>query len=142
MAIDETEDDDDVVDTTELIDEDDDLDPEVLDDGLDIDAVEEFNEDDFDEDFDDDFEEEIVGEYDLADDQYGKEFDNTFGHLTKPKEETADAEPEKASVPDSKSEKKSAGKSGSKVATKKAPPAEAKTVKASKAAKKPPARKK
>ena len=48
------------------MEEEDDLDPEVLDDGLDIDAVEEFNEADFDEDFDDDFEEEIVGEYDWA----------------------------------------------------------------------------
>lgn len=56
-------------------------------DGLDIDVVDEFNEDDFDEDFDDDFEEEIVGEYDLADDQYGQEFDNTFGHLTDPTRE-------------------------------------------------------
>ncbi len=57
---------------------------DVEDDGLDIDIVEEFNEDDFDEDFDDDFEEEIVGEYDLADDKYGQEFDTTFGHLTDP----------------------------------------------------------
>ena len=86
MAKDKTEEDDDVVDTTELVveEDDDDLDPEVLDDGLDIDAVEEFNEDDFDEDFDDDFEEEIVGEYDLADDQYGQEFDNTCLLYTSP----------------------------------------------------------
>ena len=53
-------------------------------DSLDVDIVDEFDEDDFDEDFDDDFEEEIVGEYDLEDDQYGSDFDKEFGHLTDP----------------------------------------------------------
>ncbi len=56
----------------------------VLDDGLDVEVVDEINEDDFDEDFDDDFEEEIQGEYNLEDDQYGEEFDDQFGHLTDP----------------------------------------------------------
>jgi len=53
-------------------------------DSLDVEMVDEFDEDDFDEDFDDDFEEEIVGEYDLEDDQYGSDFDKEFGHLTDP----------------------------------------------------------
>jgi len=53
-------------------------------DNLDIEVVDEFDEEDFDEEFDDDFEEEIVGEYDLQDDQYGVDFDNEFGHLTDP----------------------------------------------------------
>ena len=48
----------------------------------DADAVDEFDENDFDEDFDDDFEEEIEGEYELEDDQYGEDFDQEFGHLT------------------------------------------------------------
>ena len=77
MANDKTEeDDDDLVDTTELVvEEDDDLDPEVLDDGLDIDAVEEFNEADFDEDFDDDFEEEHKDDYEIEiDDEISTEF--------------------------------------------------------------------
>ncbi|MDG1510159.1 MAG: hypothetical protein P8L78_02560 [Mariniblastus sp.] len=53
-------------------------------DNLEIEIIDEIDEDDFDEDFDDDFEEEIKGEYDLADDQYGTEFDKEFGHLTNP----------------------------------------------------------
>ena len=56
----------------------------VVDDGLDLDIVDEFDENDFDEEFDDDFEEEIEGEYNLEDDKYGKEFDENFGHLTDP----------------------------------------------------------
>ena len=56
----------------------------VIDDGLDLDIVDEFDESDFDEEFDDDFEEEIEGEYDLEDDKYGKEFEENFGHLTDP----------------------------------------------------------
>lgn len=48
----------------------------------DSEAVDEFDENDFDEDFDDDFEEEIEGEYELEDDQYGEDFDQEFGHLT------------------------------------------------------------
>ena len=56
----------------------------VVDDGLDLDIVDEFKEEDFDEEFDDDFEEEIEGEYSLQDDKYGKEFDENFGHLTDP----------------------------------------------------------
>jgi len=88
MSIDETpEDDDDTLISGEPGDTDDELLAEEESDGLDIDVVDEFDEDDFDEDFDDDFEEEIVGEYDLADDQYGQEFDNTFGHLTDPTRE-------------------------------------------------------
>ena len=57
---------------------------EVVDDGLDLEVVDDFDVEDFDEDFDDDFEEEIEGEYALQDDKYGKEFDETFGHLTDP----------------------------------------------------------
>ena len=53
-------------------------------DNLEIEIIDEIDEDDFDEDFDDDFEEEIKGEYDLADDQYGTEFDKEFGPLTNP----------------------------------------------------------
>ena len=53
-------------------------------DNLDVEIVDEFDVDDFDEEFDDDFEEEIQGEYELADDQYGAEFDKEFGHLTDP----------------------------------------------------------
>ena len=88
MPADETPlNDDDTLVSGEPGDTDDGLLSEVENDGLDIDVVDEFNEDDFDEDFDDDFEEEIVGEYDLADDQYGQEFDNTFGHLTDPTRE-------------------------------------------------------
>jgi hypothetical protein len=99
MSIDDTPlDDDDTLISGEPGDTDDGLISEVENDGLDIDIVDEFNEDDFDEDFDDDFEEEIVGEYDLADDQYGKEFDNTFGHLTDPtREKPAPAPPAKDS---------------------------------------------
>ena len=88
MSVDDAlEDDEDNLVSGEPGDTDDDLISEEESDGLDIDVVDEFNEDDFDEDFDDDFEEEIVGEYDLADDQYGQEFDNTFGHLTDPTRE-------------------------------------------------------
>lgn len=71
-------------------------------DNLDIEIVDEFDESDFDEDFDDDFEEEIVGEYDLADDQYGEDFDKEFGHLTDPNR----AAPKKAAEPKKASEKK------------------------------------
>ena len=46
---------------------------------------------------DDDFEEEIKGEYDLADDQYGQEFNKEFGHLTNP-----DATPPKKSAENKK----------------------------------------
>ena len=88
MSVDDTpQEEDDTLVSGEPGDTDDDLISEQESDGLDIDVVDEFNEDDFDEDFDDDFEEEIVGEYDLADDQYGQEFDNTFGHLTDPTRE-------------------------------------------------------
>ena len=136
MAKDETEEvDDDLVDTTELVVEEDDLDPEVLDDGLDIDVVEDFNEDDFDEDFDDDFEEEIVGEYDLADDQYGKEFNSTFGHITNP--ETAEA---KTAATEKPAVETPAGKKASKKAPTKADAKSA--TKTAKGTKKPPARKK
>jgi len=124
---------DDTLEEGDLVGGDDDLSAEVLDDGLDIDAVEEFDEDDFDENFDDDFEEEIVGEYDLADDSYGKEFENNFGHLTKPKEEPAPAVEAPAA--------KEAPAKEAKKPTKKAAPA--KTAKATKAAAaKQPARKK
>lgn len=94
MPVDETpQNDDDTLVSGEPGDTDDGLLAEEEGDGLDIDVVDEFNEDDFDEDFDDDFEEEIVGEYDLADDQYGQEFDNTFGHLTDPTREKPAAAP-------------------------------------------------
>ena len=71
-------------------------------DNLDVDIVDEFDEDDFDEDFDDDFEEEIVGEYDLEDDQYGSDFDKEFGHLTDPTR----ANPKKALEPKKPTQKK------------------------------------
>ena len=71
-------------------------------DSLDVDIVDEFDEDDFDEDFDDDFEEEIVGEYDLEDDQYGSDFDKEFGHLTDPSR----ANPKKAAEPKKPVQKK------------------------------------
>jgi hypothetical protein len=147
MANDKTEEDDDVVDTTELVieEEDDDLDPEVLDDGLDIDAVEEFNEDDFDEDFDDDFEEEIVGEYDLADDQYGKEFDDQFGHITNPETAEAKKAAQDKAVVETAATKKTSKKAPAKAEAKSTPKTATKTAKpakAAKAAKKPPARKK
>ena len=60
-----------------------------IDDLLDLDVVDEFNEEDFDEDFDDEFEEEVIGEYDLEDDQYGEDFDDQFGHLTDPQAKPA-----------------------------------------------------
>ena len=86
MAVEDSVDDDDTLLSGEIGDTAD-LAGEVEDDGLDIEIVDEFNEDDFDEDFDDDFEEEVVGEYELTDDMYGKEFDTTFGHLTDPTRE-------------------------------------------------------
>lgn len=71
-------------------------------DNLDVEIVDEFDVDDFDEEFDDDFEEEIVGEYELADDQYGVEFDKEFGHLTDPTRKP----PKKAPEPKKKVQKK------------------------------------
>ena len=128
-----------IIEEDELVGGDEDASAEILDDGLDIDAVEEFNEEDFDENFDDDFEEEISGEYDLADDSYGKEFNDTFGHLTKPPEEAkADAAPAKgAEAEPAKNDKKPAKKAAAKAASA--------TKTATKPAKKPvkqPARKK
>lgn len=93
----------------------------VVDDGLDLDIVDEFKEDDFDEDFDDDFEEEIEGEYDLLDDKYGKEFDENFGHITDPTrvKKKAPVKPDDAGddpKADKDAEKKKATKSTKKTA--------------------------
>ena len=114
----------------------------VVDDGLDLEIVDEFNEDDFDEEFDDDFEEEIEGEYALEDDKYGKEFDENFGHLTDPtrvKKKAASGEAPKDSKgqPDPKKEK--VEKNTAKAPAKKAV---AKKAPAKKAAKKKAPRKK
>ena len=104
----------------------------VIDDGLDLDIVDEFDESDFDEEFDDDFEEEIEGEYDLEDDKYGKEFEENFGHLTDPTKAKKKA-PAPAGKKDPKAPLDSKVKPDAKAAAKKAP---------AKTAKKKPARKK
>jgi len=107
----------------------------VVDDGLDLDIVDEFDESDFDEEFDDDFEEEIEGEYDLEDDKYGKEFEENFGHLTDPTKKKKAPDPAKP-VADSKGAKKAKADPKAAKAAKKAP-APAKKAPAKKAKKKP-----
>ncbi len=118
----------------------------VVDDGLDLDIVDEFDESDFDEDFDDDFEEEIEGEYDLEDDKYGKEVDENFGHLTDPtrtKKKAAEPNPKEDAEGEEAPAKKSAADKKGKVTKKVAAKKKATGKKApAKKAKKKPARKK
>lgn len=96
----------------------------VVDDGLDLDIVDEFKEDDFDEEFDDDFEEEIEGEYALEDDKYGKEFDENFGHIVDPTRKKKAPDPAVANAAKDaaiKKAKEAADKKAAKKAAKKAP---------------------